>query len=87
MDDDRFGVGQRHHALRQVQVADVDGAVHLQLADVDADRLRDAHRQALHLDGVQRLVHATAYPLFGTTAEMHGVVSVFWQVDHEETGA
>jgi len=31
-------------------------------------------------DGVQRLVHNTAYPLFGTSDEMHGVVSVFWQV-------
>ena len=50
---------------------------------------RPAHQSlaATGYDGVQRLVHATAYPLFGTTAEMHGVVSVFWQVDHEETGA
>jgi len=50
---------------------------------------RPAHKSlaATGYDGVQRLVHATAYPLFGTSAEMHGVVSVFWQVDHEEAGA
>ncbi len=43
---------------------------------------RPAHKTvaATGFDGVQRLVHATAYPLFGTEAEMHGVVSVFWQV-------
>jgi PAS domain-containing protein len=38
-------------------------------------------------DGVQRLVHATAYPLFGTNGEMHGVVSVFWEVAGQEEGA
>jgi len=49
---------------------------------------RPAHKTlaATGYDGVQRLVHATAYPLFGTTAEMHGVVSVFWQVSDEEDG-
>jgi hypothetical protein len=35
-------------------------------------------------DGVERSVHATAYPLFGTNGEMHGVVSVFWQVGDQE---
>jgi PAS domain-containing protein len=46
---------------------------------------RPAHRTvaATGYDGVQRLVHATAYPLFGSTGEMHGVVSVFWQVDED----
>jgi PAS domain-containing protein len=37
-------------------------------------------------DGVERLVHATAYPLFGTNSEMHGVVSVFWEVDDQGGG-
>jgi hypothetical protein len=43
---------------------------------------RPAHKTvaATGYDGVRRLVHATAYPLFGTEAQMHGVVSVFWQV-------
>jgi PAS domain-containing protein len=50
---------------------------------------RPAHRTlaATGYDGVQRLVHATAYPLFGSTAEMHGVVSVFWEVADEEDNA
>jgi hypothetical protein len=29
-------------------------------------------------DGVRREFEVTAYPLFGTTGEMHGVVTVFW---------
>jgi PAS domain-containing protein len=43
---------------------------------------RPAHRRVLATgyDGVRRLVEATAYPLFGKTQEMHGVVSVFWEV-------
>jgi hypothetical protein len=50
---------------------------------------RPAHMvlAATGFDGVQRLVHATAYPLFGTTSEMHGVVSVFWSVGDEEKDA
>ena len=49
---------------------------------------RPAHRTlaATGYDGVQRLVHATAYPLFGTMDEMHGVVSVFWLVADDEDG-
>jgi PAS domain-containing protein len=47
---------------------------------------RPAHKTlyATGYDGVERLVHATAYPLFGTNGEMHGVVSVFWQVANQE---
>ena len=30
-------------------------------------------------DGVRREFEVTAYPLFGTTGEMHGVVTVFWE--------
>lgn len=50
---------------------------------------RPAHKTlaATGYDGVQRLVHATAYPLFGTSEEMHGVVSVFWQVSDDEDEA
>jgi hypothetical protein len=42
---------------------------------------RPAHKSLLatSYDGVRRRVEATAYPLFGTTGEMHGVVSVFWE--------
>lgn len=35
-------------------------------------------------DGLKRLVEATAYPLFGTAREMHGVVNVFWQLASTE---
>jgi hypothetical protein len=43
---------------------------------------RPAHMTlaATGYDGVERLVHVTAFPLFGTNTEMHGVVTVFWQV-------
>ena len=34
---------------------------------------------ATGFDGVRRTVQATAYPLFGTTDELHGVVTVFWE--------
>jgi len=47
---------------------------------------RPAHMTlaATGFDGTERLVHATAFPLFGTSDEMHGVVSVFWQVGAEQ---
>ena len=50
---------------------------------------RPAHRTlaATGYDGVQRRSARTAYPLFGTAAEMHGVVSVFWQVADDEADA
>ena len=35
-------------------------------------------------DGVRRPYEATAYPLFATAGEMHGVVSVFWEGDAVE---
>jgi PAS domain-containing protein len=49
---------------------------------------RPAHSllTATAYDGVERIVHATAYPLFGTNGEMHGVVSVFWQVSDQVDG-
>ena len=69
----------------------------LELSDADGNKLRRTRspagialleRRPAHLrlgatgyDGVRRLVEATAYPLFGTEGEMHGVVNVFWQVD------
>jgi PAS domain-containing protein len=47
---------------------------------------RPAHRKlvATGLDGVRRKVDATAYPLFGTGGEMHGVVTVFWEITDGE---
>ena len=42
---------------------------------------RPSHQtvMATTYDGVRSVYEATAYPLFGTTGEMHGVVSVFWE--------
>jgi PAS domain-containing protein len=31
-------------------------------------------------DGARRMVEATAYPLFGGAQDMHGVLTVFWEV-------
>jgi hypothetical protein len=47
---------------------------------------RPAHRTlyATGYNGVRRAVHSTAYPLFGTEGEMHGVFSVFWELDPDE---
>lgn len=44
---------------------------------------RPGHRTlvATGLDGERRTVNATAYPLFGTTHELHGVVTVFWPAE------
>jgi PAS domain-containing protein len=43
---------------------------------------RPAHRTlvATSYNNIRRVVEATAYPLFGSAGEMHGVVSVFWEV-------
>jgi PAS domain-containing protein len=40
-----------------------------------------AHRTLLctTMDGVRRKVEVTAYPLFGHTDDMHGVLTVFWE--------
>jgi PAS domain-containing protein len=75
------------------------GAV-LQLASPDGEpvRRRDspagialleqkpAHRTlwVTAYNGRRLLVRATAFPLFGTAGEMHGVVSVFWETNGEE---
>ena len=40
-----------------------------------------AHRKLIinALDGTPRTIEVTAYPLFGRTGEVHGVLSVFWE--------
>jgi PAS domain-containing protein len=67
-----------------LQLSEPDGAP-LRRRDTPAGvafiERRPAHRVlvATGYDGVRRQVEVTAYPLFGTTDEMHGVVTVFWQ--------
>jgi PAS domain-containing protein len=43
---------------------------------------RPAHRlvMATGYDGARRLVEVTAYPLFGAADDLHGVLTVFWEV-------
>ncbi len=40
-----------------------------------------AHQRVIvtTLDGLQRELEVTAYPLFGRDEEMHGVLTVFWE--------
>ncbi|HMF82733.1 MAG TPA: PAS domain-containing protein [Acidimicrobiia bacterium] len=50
---------------------------------------RPAHKlvTATGYDGVRRHVEATAYPLLGTTDDLHGVLTVFWEVREPADGA
>jgi hypothetical protein len=47
---------------------------------------RPAHQTlyATGYNGVRVAVHSTAYPLFGTEGEMHGVFNVFWELGPDE---
>jgi hypothetical protein len=38
-------------------------------------------------DGSRRVYQATAYPLFATEGEMHGVLAVFWTATAPEEPA
>ena len=44
---------------------------------------RPAHATvvATAYDGIRRTYEATAYPLFASSGDMHGVISVFWEGD------
>lgn len=74
-----------------LQLADPDGAP-VRRRDSPAGiafiQQRPAHRVLLvtGYDGTRRLVEATAYPLFGNAQEMHGVVSVFWELTPTQDG-
>ena len=69
----------------ELELSDSDGSP-LRRRDTPAGiaffERRPAHRHvvATGYDGVRRRVEATAYPLFGATDEMHGVLTVFWEV-------
>jgi PAS domain-containing protein len=88
-------IGRRFSELGEVPSEQFGEVLALSNADGSKLRRRDSpagiaffERRPAHLrlgatgyDGVRRVVEATAYPLFGTEGEMHGVVNVFWQVD------
>lgn len=67
-----------------LQLKGLDGAP-LRRRDTPSGRAflqrEPAHQTMLvtALDGAERLVECTAYPLFGRDQEMHGVLSVFWE--------
>jgi PAS domain-containing protein len=87
-------IGKPFSELGEISAAEFGEVLHLADPDGAALRRRDspagvaflerrpAHRVLLvtGYDGERRLVEATAYPLFGAAEEMHGVVSVFWQL-------
>ena len=67
-----------------LQLAEPDGTPLLRRdspAGVAFFQRRPAHRVLLATgyDGVRRKVEVTAYPLFGASDDMHGVVTVFWE--------
>ena len=85
-------IGKPFAELGEIPVHDFGQVLELQDVDGEPVRRRDtpsgiafflrcpAHKtlSATGLDGVRRTVDVTAYPLFGTAGEMHGVVTVFW---------
>jgi len=94
-------IGRAFGELGEIPAEEFGAVIRLRTSDDKPLRRRDtpagiafferrpAHRTlaATGYDGVRRLVHATAYPLFGSNTEMHGVVSVFWEVAGEEDDA
>jgi hypothetical protein len=86
-------IGKPFAELGEISSADFGDALQLSEPDGTPLRRRDTpagvaffqhratHRELLATgyDGIRRRVQVTAYPLFGTTNEMHGVVNVFWE--------
>ena len=68
-----------------LKLEDVDGAPLLRRESPPGIAFlegKPSHRQLIATsldDTVKRLYEVTAYPLFGRTGEMHGVLSVFWE--------
>jgi PAS domain-containing protein len=93
-------LGKPFAELGEIPSGDFGAA--LQLANLNGDTLRRRdspsgraffERKPAHMplmvttyDGVRREFEVTAYPLFGATGEMHGVVTVFWEGTNEEPG-
>ncbi len=58
-------------------------------AGIEFFERRPAHKlvMATGYDGVRRHVEATAYPLLGATDDLHGVLTVFWEVREPVDGS
>jgi PAS domain-containing protein len=90
-------IGKPFAELGEISANEFGEVLHMTTPDGETIRRRDSpagiaflqHRpshQVLYVTGYdekRRLVEATAYPLFGAAKEMHGVVSVFWQLPDE----
>ena len=90
-------IGKPFAELGEISANEFGEVLHMSTPDGGTIRRRDSpagiaflqHRpshQTLYVTGYdsqRRLVEATAYPLFGAAKEMHGVVSVFWQLPEE----
>jgi hypothetical protein len=91
-------IGKPFAEIGEIMVSDFGDALDLTLPDGTPCRNREtpagiafwehrpAHKalNAKSYSGRVLQVQATAYPLFGTAGEMHGVVSVFWERAPEE---
>ncbi len=94
-------LGKPFAELGEIPSGEFGAALDLETTDGERLRRRDtpagiaffehrpAHKtlMATTYDGVRREYEATAYPLFGTTGEMNGVVAVFWAVADKEPEA
>lgn len=88
-------LGKPFAELGEIPSGEFGAALQITTLDGDPIRRRDspsgiafferrpAHQRVLATayDGSRRAVEATAYPLLGSTGEMHGVVAVFWAID------
>ena len=86
-------LGKPFAELGEIPSSEFGAALELATPDGMSIRRRDSpsglafyQRRPVHktlmvttYDGVRREFEVTAYPLFGTTGEMHGVVTVFWE--------
>jgi PAS domain-containing protein len=90
-------IGKPFGELGEIPANEFGDMLDLELPDGTKLRKRDSpggvamfEQRPAHLtlwatgyNGVRRLVEATAYPLFGTAGEMHGVVNVFWPAQQD----
>jgi hypothetical protein len=86
-------LGKSFAELGEIPSGEFGAALHLTTPEGETVRRRDSpagvaffeHRpshmtvMATTYDGERRQFDATAYPLFGASGEMHGVVAVFWE--------
>jgi PAS domain-containing protein len=94
-------LGKRFAEIGEITGMEFGAALALETLDGQPLRRRDSpagvaffeHRPAHSAvlastyDGARRAYQATAYPLFGTSGEMDGVIAVFWEHKAPQDGA